>query len=79
LTGCVDEDGAGHYVLLDDRMQKIVNLKAAAPDDRMFARFMGHEVRVKGTHPSGQVACFGRALAEPGRGAPFSYIALGLL
>lgn len=47
LTGCVDEDGAGCYVLLDDRMQEIVTLKAAAPDDRMFTRSMGHEVGVK--------------------------------
>jgi hypothetical protein len=54
FTGCVDEDGAGHYVLLDDHLQKFVSLETTAPVDQMFARFMGHEVRIKGTRTADQ-------------------------
>ncbi|MGA2116743.1 MAG: hypothetical protein ABSH56_18540 [Bryobacteraceae bacterium] len=56
LIGCVDEQD-GHYVLLNDQMQKIAGLQSAASGDEMFARFMGHEVRVTGA-PSAQQGTF---------------------
>jgi hypothetical protein len=57
LTGCIDEQ-EGHYVLLDDRMQKVAGLQSPGSDDAWFARFMGHEVRVTGTQSSAQPGAF---------------------
>jgi hypothetical protein len=57
LTGCVDEQG-GHYVLIDDQMQKITDLQSSGSDDAWFARYMGHEVRVRGTQSSAQQGTF---------------------
>ena len=57
LTGCLDEQG-GQYVLLDDQMLKIVNLESAGPDKEVFAKHLGHKVRVKGTQPSEKKGAF---------------------
>jgi hypothetical protein len=52
LTGCVNEVN-GKYVLLDGQMQKIVGLQAAASNDEaVFAKRLGHTVRVRGTMDS---------------------------
>ena len=57
LTGCVDEQ-FGQYVLLDGQMLKITGLKSAGPNNDIFAKFVGHEVQIKGTRSSGPKATF---------------------
>jgi hypothetical protein len=52
LTGCVDEVD-GKYVLLDGQMQKLVDLHASASNDEaVFAKHLGHMVRVQGVMDS---------------------------
>ena len=57
LTGCIDEQD-GQYVLLDDQMLKITNLKSAGSDNEVFAKHLGHKVRVRGAKSSGQTGTF---------------------
>jgi hypothetical protein len=57
LTGCVDEQ-FGQYVLLDSQMVKIVNLQSAGSNNDVFAKYVGHEVQVKGTKSAGPKATF---------------------
>ena len=57
LTGCVDEQ-FGQYILLDSQMVKIVNLQSAGSNQDIFAKYVGREVRVKGTRSSGSKATF---------------------
>jgi hypothetical protein len=57
LTGCVDEQ-FGQYVLLDGLMMKITGLQSAGPSNDIFAKFVGHEVQVKGTKSPGPKATF---------------------
>jgi hypothetical protein len=57
LTGCVDEQ-FGQYVLLDGRMVKITGLQYAGPNKDIFAKFVGHEVQLKGTKSQGPKATF---------------------
>ena len=57
LTGCVDEQ-FGQYILLDGQMAKIVNLQSAGSNQDIFAKYVGREVRVKGTKSSGSKATF---------------------
>ena len=58
LTGCIDEQQDGQYVLLDDQMQKIARLQSAGSDKEVFAKHLGRMVQVKGTKSSGQKATF---------------------
>jgi hypothetical protein len=48
LTGCVDQQ-KGHYVLLDEQMKTITQLRAVSSDQEVFAKHLGHIVQVKGT------------------------------
>ena len=64
LTGCIDEQ-AGQYVLLDDQMVKIANLQSAGADKEVFAKHLGHKVRVTGMQPSGQKGTFRVTGIEP--------------
>jgi hypothetical protein len=57
LTGCVDEQ-FGQYVLLNGQMLKITGLQSAGPSNDVFAKFVGHEVEVKGTRPYASKATF---------------------
>ena len=57
LTGCIDEQ-LGQYVLLDSQMLKITGLQSAGPNNDVFAKYVGHEVEVKGTKASGSKATF---------------------
>jgi energy-converting hydrogenase Eha subunit A len=57
LTGCVDEQ-FGQYVLLNGEMVKITGLQSAGPNNNIFAKYVGHEVQVKGTRSSGPKATF---------------------
>ena len=57
LTGCVDEQ-FGQYVLLDGLMLKITGLQSAGPSNDVFAKYVGHEVQVKGTKSPGPRATF---------------------
>jgi hypothetical protein len=57
LTGCVDEQ-FGQYVLLDGQMLKITNLQSTGSDKDVFAKYLGHEVQVRGTRTSGPKATF---------------------
>ena len=57
LTGCIDEQ-YGQYVLLDDQMLKIASLQSAGSEKDVFAKYVGHEVEVKGTKSSGSKATF---------------------
>jgi hypothetical protein len=57
LTGCVDEQ-FGQYVLLDGQMLKITGLQSAGPNNDVFAKYVGHEVEVKGTKSAGPKATF---------------------
>jgi hypothetical protein len=57
LTGCIDEQ-FGQYVLLNGQMVKITGLQSAGPNNNVFAKYVGHEVEVKGTRSSGPKADF---------------------
>ena len=57
LTGCIDEQ-LGQYVLLDSQMLKITGLQSAGPNNDVFAKYVGHEVEVKGTKSAGPKATF---------------------
>lgn len=57
LTGCVDEQ-FGEYVLLNGQVVKITGLQSAGPNNDVFAKYVGHEVQVKGTRSSGPKATF---------------------
>ena len=57
LAGCVDQQD-GQYVLLDSRMETIASLKSAGPDIEIFAKHLGHIVKVKGTHSSAKPGVF---------------------
>jgi hypothetical protein len=57
LTGCVDEQ-FGQYVLLDGLMLRITGLQSAGPNNDVFAKYVGHEVQVKGTKSSGLKTTF---------------------
>jgi len=57
LTGCIDEQ-YGQYVLLDDQMLKITSLESAGSAKDVFAKYVGHEVQVRGTKSSGPKATF---------------------
>ena len=57
LTGCIDEQ-FGQYVLLDGSMLKIAGLRSAGPNNDVFAKYVGHEVQVKGTRSTDQKATF---------------------
>jgi hypothetical protein len=55
LTGCVGEQ-FGQYVLLDGLMLKITGLQFAGPNNDVFAKYVWHEVEVKGAKSSGPKA-----------------------
>jgi len=57
LIGCIDEQ-YGQYVLLDDQMVKITNLKSTGSEKDVFAKYVGHKVQVRGTKSSGPTAAF---------------------
>jgi hypothetical protein len=57
LTGCIDEQ-FGQYVLLDGLMAKITGLRSAGPNNDIFAKYVGHQVQVKGSKSSGPKATF---------------------
>jgi hypothetical protein len=57
LTGCIDEQD-GQYVLLDDRMLKIVSLQSAGSDQEVFAKHLGRKVKVTGTESSARTGTF---------------------
>jgi hypothetical protein len=57
LTGCIDEQ-FGQYVLLDGQMLKIIGLQSSGPNNDVFAKYVGHEVQVKGTRSPGPKATF---------------------
>ena len=57
LTGCMDEQ-FGQYVLLDSHMVKIAGLQYAGTSNDIFAKFVGHEVQIKGTKSPGSKATF---------------------
>jgi hypothetical protein len=57
LTGCIDEQ-RGKYVLLDEQMVQIVRLQSVGADQEIFARHLGHKVKVVGTRSSGEDAVF---------------------
>ena len=57
LAGCIDEQ-FGQYVLLDGQMLKIANLQSAGPNNDVFAKYVGHQVQVKGNRSSGPKATF---------------------
>lgn len=57
LTGCIDEQ-FGQYILLDGLMRKITGLQSAGPNNDVFAKYVGHEVEVKGTRSSAPKATF---------------------
>ena len=57
LTGCIDEQ-FGQYILLDGQMVKIVHLQSTGPNKEVFAKYVGHQVQVRGTKSSGPKATF---------------------
>jgi len=57
LTGCIDEQN-GQYVLLDDQMLKIANLKSAVADTEVFAKYVGRWVQVSGAGSSERKSVF---------------------
>jgi hypothetical protein len=48
----------GQYVLLDDQMKKITNLRSAGSDKEVFAKHLGRRVQVRGTQSSGEKGMF---------------------
>jgi hypothetical protein len=50
LTGCVDEQEGGRYVLIDERnLTPIANLEAEGFPNEGFAKHLGQKVTVRGT------------------------------
>jgi hypothetical protein len=50
LTGCVDEEQGGRYILINDRTRvPIANLEAEGFPTEGFAKYLGHKVTVRGT------------------------------
>jgi hypothetical protein len=57
LTGCVDEQ-FGRYILLDNQMVRFASLQSAGVEKDVFAKYVGHKVRVRGTKSAGPSARF---------------------
>jgi hypothetical protein len=50
LTGCIDEQEGGRYILIDARsLAPLANLEAAGFPNEGFAKHLGNTVTVKGT------------------------------
>jgi hypothetical protein len=50
MTGCVDEQEGGRYILVDERtLTPVANLEAEGFDNESFAKHLGQKVTVRGT------------------------------